>query len=39
MEFLNNSEGKKMQNKNFHLYVFEEIPVMPGTAGSGSGKN
>lgn len=39
MEFLNKNDTKKNVEKNFHLYVFEEIPVLPGTPGTGSGKN
>jgi|DEB0MinimDraft_12_1074336.scaffolds.fasta_scaffold10812_6 hypothetical protein len=39
MEFLNAKELKKMQDKNFHLFVFEEIPIIAGTPGAGSGKN
>lgn len=39
MEFLDKKETKKNEQKNFHLYVFEEIPVIPGTPGSGTGKN
>lgn len=30
MEFLTNSEIKKNRDKNFHLYIFEEIPVLVG---------
>jgi hypothetical protein len=39
MEFLNAKEQKKMAEKNFHLFIFEEIPVFAGTPGAGSGKN
>jgi len=39
MEFLNVKEQKKMLDKNFHLFIFEEIPVLAGTPGAGSGKN
>ena len=39
MEFLDKKETKKNMEKNFHLYVFEEIPVLPGTPGAGTGKN
>jgi len=39
MEFLNNSEAKKMKDKNLHLFIFEEIPVLAGTPGAGKGKD
>ena len=28
-----------MADKNMHLYIGEEIPVIPGTPGTGKGKN
>lgn len=27
MEFIKKSDIKKMKDKKFHLYIFEEIPV------------
>jgi len=38
MEFLNKKETKSNKARNFHLYLFEEIPVLVGNLGSGSGK-
>jgi len=34
MEFIKKSEVKKMKGKQFHLYIFEEIPVYTGSAGN-----
>jgi len=31
MEFLNNSEVKKMKDKNLHLFIFEEIEIVSST--------
>lgn len=39
MEILHPNELKKMKDKHYHFYIFEEISVPPGTPGTGSGKN
>jgi len=39
MEFMSKKEIKNMKDKNFHLYIFEEIPVIAGTPGTGKGKD
>ena len=39
MEFLDKKETKKNMEKNFHLYVFEEVPVLPGTPETKSNKD
>ena len=31
MEILNPNDLKKMKDKHFHFYIFEEVPVQPGT--------
>ena len=30
LEFLDKKEIKKNKDKKFHLYIFEEIPVLAG---------
>ena len=39
LEITNLNELKKMKDKNFHYYIFEEISVAPGTPGAGFGKS
>ena len=39
MEFLDKKETKRNKQKNFHLYIFEEILVVGGLPGAGQGKN
>jgi phage terminase large subunit-like protein len=34
MQFIKPAETKKMKGKNFHLYIFEEIPLFTGQSGA-----
>jgi hypothetical protein len=31
MEILHPNDLKKMADKHYHFYIFEEIPIPPGT--------
>jgi hypothetical protein len=39
MEFMTKKEAKNMKDKHFHLYIFEEIPIIDGTPGTSKGKH
>lgn len=34
MQFIKKGDVKKMREKKFHLYIFEEIPIYTGQAGA-----